>query len=65
MRLSRLGSEAYTGILTVRAQLFRSSLRRRADLPMHIGAIFADLQLVPNLGAWHGSERKSSMSRIL
>jgi len=40
------------------------SERRRADLPMHIGAIFADLQPVPNLGAWHGSECKSPMSRI-
>jgi hypothetical protein len=40
------------------------SERQRTDLPMHIGAIFADLQPVPNLGVWHGSECKSSMSRI-
>jgi hypothetical protein len=39
------------------------SERQRTDLPMHIGAIFANLQPVPNLGVWHGSECKSSMSR--
>ena len=33
--------------------------RRRTDSPMHIGAIFANLQPVPNLGAWDGSECKS------
>ena len=38
--------------------------RQRADLPMYIGATFADLQPLPNLGAWHGSECKSSMSRV-
>ena len=38
--------------------------RQRTDLPMHIGATFADLQPVPNLGAWHGSECKSSMSHV-
>jgi hypothetical protein len=40
------------------------SERQRTDLPMHIGAIFANLQPVPNLGVWHGSECKSSISRI-
>jgi hypothetical protein len=25
----------------------------------HLGAVFADLQPIPNLGAWHGSECKS------
>ena len=40
------------------------SERQRTDLPMHIGAIFADLQPLPNLGAFHGSECKSSMSCI-
>jgi hypothetical protein len=38
--------------------------RHGTDLPMHIGAIFANLQPVPNLGVWHGSECKSSISRI-
>ena len=38
------------------------STRRRADPPMHVGAIFDDLQPIPNLGAWHGSEGKTSMS---
>ena len=38
--------------------------RQRTDLPMHVGAIFADLQPLPNLGAWHGSERRSSKTRI-
>ena len=31
---------------------------------MHIGATFANLQPLPNLGAWHSSECKSSMFRI-
>jgi hypothetical protein len=61
MHLSQVGSGACTGILTVRAQHFHLSLRGRCtDLPIHIGAIFADLQAVPNLGTWHGSERKLS-----
>ena len=38
--------------------------RQRSDLPMHVGAIFANLQPLPKLGAWHGSERKSSKTRI-
>jgi len=38
--------------------------RQCTDPPTHIGATFANLQTVPNLGAWHGSECKSSMSRI-
>ena len=29
------------------------------DAPIHLGAVFADLQPYPNLGAWHGSECKS------
>jgi hypothetical protein len=40
------------------------SERQRTDLLMHIGATFADSQKIPKLGAWHGSECKSSMSRI-
>jgi hypothetical protein len=40
------------------------SVRQHTDLLMHIGAIFANLQSLPNLGAWHGSECKSPMSRI-
>ena len=39
------------------------SERQRTDLPIYIGAVFASLQPLPNLGAWHGSECKSSMSR--
>jgi hypothetical protein len=38
------------------------SERQRTDLPMHIGATFPNLQPIPNLGAWHGSECKSSES---
>jgi len=38
------------------------SERQCTDLPMYIGAEFADLQFLPNLGVWHGSECKSSMS---
>jgi len=38
--------------------------RQRTDLPMHIGAIFANIQPLPNLGAYHGSECKSFISRI-
>jgi hypothetical protein len=34
------------------------SERQRADLSMHIGATFANLQSIPNLGAWHSSECK-------
>ena len=30
------------------------------DTLIHSGATFADLQLLPNLGAWHGSECKSA-----
>ena len=30
---------------------------------IYVGAIFANLQFIPNLEAWHGSECKSSMSR--
>ncbi len=40
------------------------SERQRTDRPMHIGAMFANLQPVPNLRVWHGSECKSSISRI-
>lgn len=36
-------------------------VRQSTDIPVHVGAVFADLQLVPNLGAWHGSECKSSL----
>jgi len=39
------------------------SERQRTDLPMYIGATFANLQSIPDLGVWHGSECKSSMSR--
>ena len=39
------------------------SERQRTDLAMHIGASFPNLQPLPDLGVWHGSERKSSMSR--
>jgi len=39
--------------------------RECTDLPMHIGATFANLQPLPNLGVWHGSECKSSMSCVL
>ena len=38
--------------------------RQRTDLHMHIGALFANIQPVPNLGAYHGSECKSSVSCI-
>ena len=38
------------------------SERQRTDLVMHIGATFANLQSLPNLGAWHGSECKLSKS---
>ena len=40
------------------------SERQRTDVPIHVGATFANLQPVPDLGVWHGSECKSSMSRI-
>jgi hypothetical protein len=40
------------------------SERQRTDLPMHVGAIFANIQPLPDLGVWHSSECKSSMSRI-
>jgi hypothetical protein len=40
------------------------SERQHTDLPMHIGATFANLQSIPNLRVWHGSECKSSISCI-
>lgn len=46
---------------TLAAALFISE-RKSADLPVKIGAVFTDLQLSPNLGAWHGSECKPSMT---
>jgi hypothetical protein len=65
MHLCQVGSGACTGIRTVRSQQFDLSLRgKRTDLAMHIGATFANLQSIPDLGVWHGSECKSSMSRI-
>ena len=47
----------------VAAVLFISE-RQSANLPMYIGAIFADIQPLPDLGAWHGSECKSPISCI-
>jgi hypothetical protein len=29
------------------------------DMSIHLGAVFPDLQPIPGLGAWHGSECKS------
>ena len=62
MHLSRVGSRGCTGTHTVH-RLFYLSLRQSAYLPTHIGAAFADLQPLPDLGVWHTSECKSSMSR--
>ena len=62
MHLSRVGSRGCTGTHTVHRQ-FYLSLRQSAYLPTHIGAAFADLQPLPDLGVWHTSECKSSMSR--
>ena len=41
------------------------SERQRTGLPMHTGATFPDLQPIPNLGAWHASECKPPMLRII
>ena len=38
--------------------------RQSINRPTHIGAVFADLEHLPNLGAYHGSECKSFISRI-
>ena len=62
MHLCHVGSGACTGILTVRVQQFHLSLR--GSVLMHIGAIFANIQPLPNLGAYHASECKSSMSLL-
>ena len=63
MHLCQVGSGACTGmhLRYVQAISFISE-RQRTDLSMHIGAIFADLPPLPNLGVFHGSECKSSMS---
>jgi hypothetical protein len=36
--------------------------RQSTNIPVHVGAEFADLQPLPDLGVWHGSECKSSIS---
>src|SRR5258707_2290152 len=41
------------------------SEKQRANLLLHIGATFANIQPLPNLGAWHGSECTSSIYCIL
>jgi len=41
---------------------FSLSRDKDIDISIHLGAVFADLQPIPNLGAWHGSECKSSTS---
>lgn len=54
-----------TGTHTVRLQQEPfTSERQIVDLLTHIGAIFSDFQPFPDLGAWHGSERKSFISSI-
>jgi hypothetical protein len=62
MRLSRVGSKACTDIHTVCSHVSSAPENEDGDALIHSGATFADLQLLPNLGAWHGSECKSTIS---
>ena len=47
------------------ASVYSASVNEGVDTFIHSGAVFADLELLPNLGAWHGSECKSTISRAL
>lgn len=40
---------------------FSLSRDKDIDISIHLGAVFANLQPIPNLGAWHGSECGSSL----
>jgi hypothetical protein len=62
MHLCQVGSGACTGTHTVCFALIISVFEGQdIDAPIHLGAVFSDLQPYPNLGAWHGSECKSSV----
>ena len=43
--------------------ILSASESKDIDAPIYLGAVFADLQPLPNLGAFHGSDCKSPISR--
>ena len=68
---AKLWSEAFvrSGIKSVYRYSYGAlvviiSERQSTNQPMHIGAVFADLEHLPNLGAYHGSEGKLFIPRI-
>jgi hypothetical protein len=46
----------------IRYTVLSVSESKDIDMSIHLGAMFPDLQPLPGLGAWHGSECKSILS---